>query len=277
LGGLLTQLLKDAGEEVFIATARLEDRAAILHDLALYRPKYVLNVAGVTGRPNVDWCEDHKQDTLKANILGTVNLVDTCYREGLHVTNYASGCIYEYDADHAIGSGKGFTETDVPNYDGSFYSYSKIVAEKLLVHYPNVLTLRLRMPISDDLNPRSFLTKISKYEKVVDVPNSLSILHDLLPISIDMTKKERKGVYNFTNPGVASHNEVLALYKKYIKPDFAWKNFSIEEQAKILKAGRSNNQLDQSKLLAEYPDLPHIHQALEQMFQRMQKNLGLAK
>lgn len=46
------------------------------------------------------------------------------------------------------------------------------------------------------------------------MPNSVSILHDLLPISIDMTKKERKGVYNFTNPGAASHNEVLALYKK---------------------------------------------------------------
>jgi 3,5-epimerase/4-reductase len=146
---------------------------------------------------------------------------------------------------------------------------------QLLSVYPNVLTLRLRMPISDDLNPRSFLTKISKYARVVDVPNSLSILHDLLPISIDMTKKERKGVYNFTNPGVASHNEVLALYKKYINPEFEWQNFSLEEQAKILKAGRSNNQLDQSKLLAEYPDLPEIHKALEQMFQRMRKIMGL--
>jgi 3,5-epimerase/4-reductase len=111
---------------------------------------------------------------------------------------------------------------------------------------------------------------------VVDVPNSLSILHDLLPISIDLTKKERKGVYNFTNPGVASHNEVLALYKKvpslpalclhlkiyitffhfnlqYIKPDFEWKNFSVEEQAKILKAGRSNNQLVRGASLALLP------------------------
>jgi hypothetical protein len=37
---------------------------------------------------------------------------------------------------------------------------------QLLEPYPNVLTLRLRMPISDDLNPRNFLTKISKYERV---------------------------------------------------------------------------------------------------------------
>lgn len=37
--------------------------------------------------------------------------------------------------------------------------------------YPNVLILRLRMPVSDDLHPRSFVTKISKYDRVVDIPN----------------------------------------------------------------------------------------------------------
>lgn len=99
------------------------------------------------------------------------------------------------------------------------------------------------MPISDDLAPRNFITKISKYAKVVDIPNSMTILHDLLPVSLDMTKKERKGVYNFTNPGTLSHNEILALYKEYIDPSFVWHNFSLEEQAKVIKAGRSNNEL----------------------------------
>lgn len=58
-----------------------------------------------------------------------------------------------------------------------------------------------------------------------------------------MTKKERKGVYNFTNPGTLSHNEILALYKQYIDPSFTWTNFTLEEQAKVIKAGRSNNEL----------------------------------
>lgn len=30
---------------------------------------------------------------------------------------------------------------------------------------------------------------------------------------------------------------------QYIDPEFTWKNFTEEEQAKILKAGRSNNTL----------------------------------
>ena len=72
------------------------------------------------------------------------------------------------------------------------------------------------------------------------------MLHDLLPVSLDMTKKEKKGVYNFTNPGTLSHNEILALYKQYIDPSFTWTNFSLEEQAKVIKAGRSNNELVRS-------------------------------
>lgn len=64
------------------------------------------------------------------NVVGTVNLVDTCYLEGVHVTNYASGCIYEYDEQHPIG-GQGFKEEDVPNYVGSFYSHTKVMAEKV--------------------------------------------------------------------------------------------------------------------------------------------------
>ena len=65
-----------------------------------------------------------------------------------------------------------------------------------------VLTLRLRMPISDDLSPRNFITKISKYEKVVNIPNSMTVLHDLLPVAVDMAKCGIAGVFNFVNPGV---------------------------------------------------------------------------
>ncbi len=41
------------------------------------------------------------------------------------------------------------------------------MVESLLKEYPNVLTLRVRMPIVKDLvYPRNFITKIIKYDKV---------------------------------------------------------------------------------------------------------------
>ena len=55
---------------------------------------------------------------------------------------------------------------------------------------------------------------------------------------------------NYTNPGAVSHNEILELYKSYIDPDFSWKNFSLEEQAKVIIAPRSNNLLDTARVSA---------------------------
>lgn len=62
--------------------------------------------------------------------------------------------------------------------------------ENLLKEFPNVLTLRVRMPIVTDLlYPRNFITKIIKYEKVVNIPNSMTVLPELLPMSIEMVRR----------------------------------------------------------------------------------------
>lgn len=104
----------------------------------------------------------NKQATIRSNVIGTMNLIDLCYLSGIHVTNFATGCIYQYDATHAMGSGNGFKEEDTANFADSYYSKTKAVTEQLLLQYDNVLNLRLRMPVSDELHPRNFVTKITK-------------------------------------------------------------------------------------------------------------------
>lgn len=39
--------------------------------------------------------------------------------QGIHMTLYATGCIFEYDEAHPIG-GAGFKEEDKPNFDGAW-------------------------------------------------------------------------------------------------------------------------------------------------------------
>lgn len=56
------------------------------------------------------------------------------------------------------------------------------------------------------------------------------------------------GIMNYTNPGAISHNEVLQLYKEYVDPEYAWENFTLEEQAKVITAPRSNNLLDTTRV-----------------------------
>nr|GMD94988.1 bifunctional dTDP-4-dehydrorhamnose 3,5-epimerase/dTDP-4-dehydrorhamnose reductase [Ipomoea batatas] len=265
IGGLLGKLCEAQGIQYDYGSGRLENRASLESDIASVNPTHVFNAAGVTGRPNVDWCESHKVETIRANVVGTLTLADVCREKGLILVNYATGCIFEYDSGHLLGSGVGFKEEDTPNFIGSFYSKTKAMVEDLLKNYENVCTLRVRMPISSDLsNPRNFITKIARYEKVVNIPNSMTILDELLPISIEMAKRNLTGIWNFTNPGVVSHNEILEMYREYINPSFTWKNFTLEEQAKVIVAPRSNNELDASKLKKEFPELMSIKESLIQ-------------
>ena len=187
IGGKLMKVIRQQGHVAIAAQSRLQNRQDIEKEIGEIKPDFVINAAGVIGSPNVDWCEDHKQEVIRSNIIGALTLADVCYLNGIHMTNFGTGCLYEYDAEHPMYSGKGFTEDDKPNFDGSFYSKTKAYLDSMLRVYPNVLNLRLRMPISDDLSERSLITKISRYQKVINIPNSMTILTDLLPISMPHT------------------------------------------------------------------------------------------
>lgn len=131
IAGHLLALLRAQGKEVHTTTVRMEDRQAVAQVLAAVQPTHVLNAAGCTGRPNVDWCEDNKEATVRSNVIGTLNLADCCSQGSIHCTVFATGCIYQYDEAHPMG-GKGFTEDEAPNFNGSFYSETKGHVEQVV-------------------------------------------------------------------------------------------------------------------------------------------------
>jgi len=279
IGQMLIDLLKKQGKTVQMGGVRLENRESLAAELDRIKPTHVLNAAGVTGMPNVDWCESHQPEAIRSNVIGGLNLADLCHARGIHMTLYATGCIYEYDDVHPMGSGKGFKEDDKANFAGSFYSKTKAFLDEMLKSYAeHVCVLRLRMPISDDLAPRNFITKIVKYERVVNIPNSMTVLSEMLPVSLVMAERRLTGIFNFCNPGAISHNQCLDLYRDIVDPDFHYSNFTVEEQSKILVAARSNNELDESKLLAALPDvkIDDIHTAMRKVMQRMRAGLVAA-
>lgn len=68
------------------------------------------------------------------------------------------------------------------------------MVENMVQEYPNVLVLRVRMPIVEDLlYPRNFITKILIYKKVVNIPNSMTVLPELLPMAVEMSKRKLTG------------------------------------------------------------------------------------
>lgn len=131
IGGLLGKICEKQGIAYEYGKGRMEDRAQLLLDIQTIKPTHVFNAAGVTGRPNVDWCESHKPETIRTNVVGTLNLADLCREQNILMMNYATGCIFEYNESHPEGSGIGFKEEDTPNFTGSFYSKTKAMVSSL--------------------------------------------------------------------------------------------------------------------------------------------------
>lgn len=69
-------------------------------------------------------------ETIRVNVLGMLNLADLCLTHNIHLTTYATGCIFHYDVDFPEGTGKGFTELDTPNFTGSYYSHTKVILHR---------------------------------------------------------------------------------------------------------------------------------------------------
>ena len=93
IGQKVLAMLQAKGIPARAADARLEKVEQVAAELDAVKPTHVLNCAGLTGRPNVDWCEDHKDEVVRVNVIGTLGLLDACETRNIHCTNFATGCV----------------------------------------------------------------------------------------------------------------------------------------------------------------------------------------
>lgn len=279
IGSQVVNLLKDRCDEVVVSDVRTDNEEEVEKEIKEVKPDRVMTFVGRThgirdGKlfGTIDYLEskDKLYENIRDNLFSHISLAFICKRHNVHLTIMATGCIFKYDDNHPIG-GKGFEEEENANFFESSYSVMKGFNERLLKNFDNVAILRLRMPISGDYNPRNFITKIINYEKVIDIKNSMSVLSTLLPLLVDISITEKKGIVNFTNPGSISHSEILEMYKELVDPSFTYKTFTLEEQNKILLSGRSNNFLETTKLEGWYPSIPDIHTAVRTALLSMKK------
>ena len=268
IGNQFTNFLDQQAVDYVKSQQRMDDIAAVRQELDSEAYTHVLSLIGRTsgvyqGIPinTIDYLEKPGGLPLniRDNLFAPVSLAILCKERGIHFTYLGTGCIFNYDQEHTSG----WTEEDQPNFFGSSYSVVKGYTDRLMHMFENVLNLRIRMPITNEKHPRNFITKITNYEKICSIPNSMTVLDTFFPAIVDMMNKRISGTFNCTNPGVISHNEILELYKEIVDPQFSWSNFTVREQDQILAAGRSNNFLDTSKL-AELYQIPEIHVAVRE-------------
>lgn len=209
LGTRLARELPDAQ----LSRADITDELAVAEDLAKYEPTAVVNAAGKTGKPNVDWCESHPLETARANVIGPMVLAEQCAKARVYLLHLATGCIF-YGPSPQPG---GWLEDDVAN-PTAFYSRTKYAADLVLSKLPNVGIARLRMPIDGVPGARNLITKLVAYRQVIDVENSVTVVSDVVAVVSGLVARRAEGVFHATNPGTMRHRDLLALYTKLVDP-----------------------------------------------------------
>lgn len=237
-------------------------RAALEHD----KPEFLINAAGYTGKPNVDACELHKHECLFGNAVLPGIIAEASTAAGVPWGHVSSGCIFT----GARPDGSGFTEEDTPNFtfrtnNCSFYSGSKALGEEVLAGQPHVYLWRLRIPFDNHDNPRNYLTKLLRYQRLLEATNSISQLEEFCAATLACWEKRVPfGTYNVTNPGQVTTREVVDLIKR---AGVSQKNFEFfaderEFMKTAAKTPRSNCVMDSSKLARVGIRMTEVHEAV---------------
>jgi dTDP-glucose 4,6-dehydratase len=239
--------------EYVLGKSRLDDN--FTRELDEVMPTHVVCFIGRThgtindiSYPTIDYLEQpgKLKENIRDNLFAPVSMALECSKRNIHLTYLGTGCIFSYEGfgPHDDPNCHQFTEDDLPNFTGSGYSTVKGFTDRLMHHFSDkVLNLRIRMPIVGYDCSRNFITKIKTYQKICSMPNSMTVLPDVIPSIYQMMEKSITGTVNLTNPGYITHNKILELYRDLVDNTFTWENFTIEEQNKIIESHRSNNVL----------------------------------
>ena len=257
------------------AVVDYSDEPSLLRLIRERRPTFLINAAGYTGRPNVDACEVHRTECLQGNAVLPGIVRSACEKSNLPWGHVSSGCIFT----GARPDGSGFTEDDAANFsfrqnNCSFYSGCKALGEELLEGAADCFVWRLRIPFNEVDGPRNYISKMMRYDCLLQATNSLSQLDEFAAASVACwTKRVPFGIYNLTNPGRVTTREVVAMIQRHglIKKDFRF--FDSEDQFMDVaaKTPRSNCVLDTTK--AERLGLPMrpVDEALDTAMQQWVK------
>ena len=211
---------------------------------------YIINCSGFTGIPNIDQAEIKKIDCWKYNVQVPLNISKVCKQLNIQYVNISTGCIY-------TGYEKEYTEEDIPNFGmfdtSSFYSKSKHAYETLADYG---MILRIRMPYCNTPCDKNFISKIIKYNNIVDYKNSKTYISDISSFLIHfMTNNTHSatdvGILNFVNSDALYTKEIAEILSQRNLHNPLWQFTDIQNLQ--LAAPRSNCVLSTNKLSTMFP------------------------
>lgn len=152
---------------------------ALLKDL---QPDVVVNCAGKT---DLAWCEENPGETFRCNVSSPLMLYRRVNKARALFIHMSSGCIWDGPYDE---KGRPFQFWSRPT-PAAFYSWTKAACDAMLLEESTrfgtptkQVILRPRQVYSDMASPRNTFSKLSRYPKLIDTPNSMTSAYTIVKV-----------------------------------------------------------------------------------------------
>lgn len=226
-------------------------------------PDAIINCAAYIGKTSVVECEKNKDQTILSNFTFPKMLGEICQDNGIILGHMSSGCLFNgYTTE-------GFREDDNIhlsfNKQCSFYTGTKVMAEESLINVKKKYIWRIRLPFDNQNNPRNYLSKVMKFDKLLAAENSLSHRKESVAACVKcLIDAVPFGTYHVANPGGIRPDEIVYLLRKILKNN---KNFQYFESTDVLdkltNIPRSNTVLNVDKLKSVGIEMTNVHDSIE--------------
>lgn len=203
------------------ADANIGTATEVHEALRTHRTTVAINAAGITGRPNIDWCQassENMQRTMEANGIAPATLAQECVKQGVFLVHLSSASVFEATPPESGG----LTEERIPVIPEdperiTWYAVTKRAGEVSLAA-SGALILRLHMPFSHRLHGRNLFTRMAGYPSVVDVANTITAVPDLLSAMERLIALRATGIVHVVNPEPVSGPRIMELYRGICDP-----------------------------------------------------------
>lgn len=246
--GYFGRRLADFWPDAVISDVHVNSAEDALKEIERVQPDAVVNATGVTGTPNIDWCETHQVETAHGNTAVPLMIAQACQAKNVYLIHLGSGCIFYGPSPDP----KGWRESD-PTFPLAYYSRTKYAADLLLSQMPNVAIARLRLPIDVIPSPKNLVDKLSKYKQVLDVENNVTLVEDLPGVLRQMIEKRATGIFHVLNPGTVKYRDLMQLYREFVDPNYTCEWITDQQLVERgLAAKQRSSVILQSTRLADY-------------------------
>ncbi|KAF4989243.1 hypothetical protein FGRMN_9256 [Fusarium graminum] len=235
LNDYLHQMCSDLGFEAHWAEG--EKTESEIEDCLDVNPTHVFAIADDLG----DFTTDIGDKQVAYHEL--LYMAKHCDLRGIHCTVFTSGNVYTYDDRHQSDDPKftGFTEEDRPNFervashstaDLVFSAVSDVTYARKVLN-DQCLVFRTRLPIFKEDCMRNYTTYMLsrcwfhvKHDmrlefgdhRAPNVPNSYSVMYELLHAAVFLAVREVKGTFNLVNPGAMLRRDMLQVLAQEMGP-----------------------------------------------------------